>query len=171
MLHELPHALAQQVVAEVHDEVVVAQEVAGDEHAVGKPERRLLLDIGDRQPPLRTVADGSADLCRRFPHDDAHLFDARVGHGLEAVEEDRFARDRDQLLGRGVGDGPQARPRATGEDQRFQQPEPGGGGSVPWVPGKAGFAEDVWASAVVVGDGADVAAPPPAGAGAAVKPL
>ena len=34
--------LLEQVVAEVHHEVVVAEEVAGDEHAVGQAERRVL---------------------------------------------------------------------------------------------------------------------------------
>ena len=34
--------LLQHVVAEVHDEVVVAEEVAGDEHAVREAERRVL---------------------------------------------------------------------------------------------------------------------------------
>ena len=39
--------LLEQVVAEVHDEVVVAQELAGDEHAMGQAERRVLADVGD----------------------------------------------------------------------------------------------------------------------------
>ena len=39
---ELGDAADDEVVAEVHDEVVVAEEVAGDEHAVREAERRLL---------------------------------------------------------------------------------------------------------------------------------
>ena len=54
--------LLQQVVAEVHHEVVVAEEVAGDEHAVGQPERRVLGDVGDLGAEVAAVADGGADL-------------------------------------------------------------------------------------------------------------
>ena len=64
-LDELGDALAQQVVAEVHHEVVVAQELAGDEHAVGQAERRVLGDVGDLGTPAGAVADGLADLRRR----------------------------------------------------------------------------------------------------------
>ena len=39
---EGPQVLLEHVVAEVHDEVVVAEEVAGDEHAVREAERRVL---------------------------------------------------------------------------------------------------------------------------------
>ena len=39
--------LLEHVVAEVHDEVVVAEEVARDEHAVREPERLVLADVGD----------------------------------------------------------------------------------------------------------------------------
>ncbi len=35
---QLPHPVLEQVVPQVHDEVVVAEERAGDEHAVGQPE-------------------------------------------------------------------------------------------------------------------------------------
>ena len=60
--------VAQQVVAEIHDEVVVTQEVAGDEHAVGQAERRLLLQVGDRQAPVASrhpPRPGSRRRCRR----------------------------------------------------------------------------------------------------------
>ncbi len=41
-VHERLEILFQQVVAEIHDEVVVAQEVAGDEDAVRQAERFVL---------------------------------------------------------------------------------------------------------------------------------
>ena len=47
--------------------------------------------------------------------DDADLGDARVGDGLETVEENRLVGDRHQLLGRCVGDGAQTGARPTGE--------------------------------------------------------
>ena len=58
----------EHVVAQVHHEVVVAEEVAGDEHAVGEPAGRVLRDVGDLDAELRAVADrgrGSPHRCRR----------------------------------------------------------------------------------------------------------
>ena len=46
-LDEVGEVLLQQVVAEVHHEVVVGEEVAGDEHAVRQAERGVLGDVGD----------------------------------------------------------------------------------------------------------------------------
>ena len=102
----------EQVVAQVHHEVVVAQEVPGDQHGVGQAERRLLRDVGDRQPPGRAVPDRGPDLGRGVADHDADLFDPGVGDGLEAVEEDRLVGHRHQLLGPGVGDGAQPGARA-----------------------------------------------------------
>ena len=42
--------LLQHVVAEVDDEVVIAEERMRDPHAVGKAERRLLRDVLDLDP-------------------------------------------------------------------------------------------------------------------------
>ena len=59
------------------DEVVVAEEVAGDEHAVREPERRVLGDVGD----LDAEAGAVADACRGSRRgvvdadDDADLLD------------------------------------------------------------------------------------------------
>ena len=58
-------ALADEVVAEVHDEVVVAEEVPGDQHAVGQSERRGLVQVGDLEAPAGPVADRGHDLSRR----------------------------------------------------------------------------------------------------------
>ena len=65
---ELAEALLEHVVAEVHDEVVVAEEVAGDEHAVRQAERRVLRDVGDldaRTASRRRPRPGSRRRCRR----------------------------------------------------------------------------------------------------------
>ncbi|GAB3993614.1 hypothetical protein GCM10029992_05750 [Glycomyces albus] len=47
-----------EVVAEVHDEVVVGEEIAGDEHRVREPERLVLPDVGDFDAQIGTVAYG-----------------------------------------------------------------------------------------------------------------
>ena len=54
---ERGEVLLEQVVAEVHHEVVVAEEVAGDQHAVGQAERRVLGDVGDRGAEAAAVAE------------------------------------------------------------------------------------------------------------------
>ena len=116
-LDELGDPLPQQVVAQVHDEVVVAEEVAGDQHAVGEAERRVLGDVGDLGTPAGAVADRRADLGAGVTGDDADLGDARLDHVLDAVEQDRLVGDRHQLLGAGVGDRAQSGAGSAGEDE------------------------------------------------------
>ena len=94
----------EHVVAEVHDEVVVAEEVAGDQHAVREPERRVLGDVGDLDAELRAVADARPRSRRAVsPTTIADLLDAGRGHVLDAVEEDRLVGDRAPAAWRSCG--------------------------------------------------------------------
>ena len=117
LAHEPGQVLLEQVVAQVHHEVVVAEELAGDEHAVGQAERRVLRQVRDLQPEARAVADGRHHLVAGVADDDADLADPGRGHGLQPVEQDRLVGHRHQLLGAGVGDGSEARAGAAREDQ------------------------------------------------------
>ncbi len=99
--------LANQVVAEVHAEWVRAQEVLRDEDRVGEPEGGVLLDIGDGDAESLAVADGVPDLLMRVADHDADLADARRLERLYPIEEDRLVGHRNELLGRGEGDGPE----------------------------------------------------------------
>ena len=116
-LDERAEVLLEQVVAEVHDEVVGAEEVAGDQHAVGEAERGVLGDVGDLGPEPAAVAERLAHLRSGVAGDHADLGDPGVDHGLDAVEEDRRVGDGDELLGPRVGDRPQPRAGATGQDE------------------------------------------------------
>ena len=119
--HEGTEVLLEQVVAEVHDEVVVAQEVRRDQHAVGKAERFILRDEGDLRPPRGTVTEGGHHLGSRLAHDDADLGDASGHHRLDAVEENRLVGNRNQLLRARVGDGAQAGARTACQDQSLHK--------------------------------------------------
>ena len=118
---ELLEPLLQHVVAEVHDEVVVAEVVAGDQHAVGEPERRVLAEVGDLGAPPRAVADRGHDLVGGVADDDADLLDPGLDHVLDAVEEDRLVGHRHELLGAGVGDRPEPGAGAAGEDETLHR--------------------------------------------------
>ena len=59
---ELPQVLLQHVVAEVHHEVLVAEEVPRDQHAVGEAQRRVLRNVRDLDAEPGAVTDGVADL-------------------------------------------------------------------------------------------------------------
>ena len=109
------NALAQQVVAEVHHEVLVAEVVLGDEYAVGQAERGVLGDVGDLDPEPRAVAHRLSDLGPGVTDDDADLGDTGGSHVLDPEKQDRFVGHRHQLLGAGVGDGAQAGACAAGE--------------------------------------------------------
>ena len=93
-----------------------------DEHAVREPERRVLRDVGDLHAEPRAVADRSHDLGAGVADDDADVVDAGRGHVLDAVEQDRLVGHRDELLGARVGDRPQPRAGAAGEDQALHAP-------------------------------------------------
>ncbi len=62
LVDEVADAADDEVVAEVHDEVVVTEEVPCDQHRVGQAQRLLLRDVGDLQAELRSVADRLLDL-------------------------------------------------------------------------------------------------------------
>ena len=99
-----------------------AHEVGRRQHRVREPERRGLRDVGDVQPPPRSVAHRGAHLVARGADHDAHLGDARRRDGLERVEQDRRAGDGDQLLRVRVGERPEAGALPAGQDQRAHQP-------------------------------------------------
>ena len=102
---ELLDALLDEVVTEIDDEVVVAQEVACDQHAVRETEWGILLDVGDASTPRFAGPDRFHDLVARVTDDDPHLGDPRGDDVLQAVEENRLVRHGDQLLGASVRDG------------------------------------------------------------------
>ncbi len=80
---------------------------------MGQPERRLLLQVGDLQVPRGAIPDGRFDLGGGVAHHYPNLFDPGRGDGLEAVEKDGLVRYWHQLLGAGVGDRPEPRPRSS----------------------------------------------------------
>ena len=98
-------------------EEVVAEELLGDEYGVREAEGRRLGDVGDLQTEAAAVADGSLDLGSRVADHQADFGDAGLAHGLEAVEEHRLVGDRHELLGGGVGNGPQTSAGSAAEDE------------------------------------------------------
>src|SRR5918996_1161916 len=116
-LDEAGDPLEEHVVAEVHHEVVVTEEVPGHDDRVRQPQRLVLGDVGDRQPPRGPIAARGLDLGGGVADHDPHLADPGLGDRLEPVEQDRRVGDGDQLFGAGVGDRAEAGPLAAGEDQ------------------------------------------------------
>ena len=100
LVDEGSEIVLEHVVAEVHDEVVVAEEVAGDEHAVGEPAGCVLVDVGDLDAEARSVTHRRPDLVAGLADldDDRDVFDAGRGELLDAVEDDRLVGDRHELL-------------------------------------------------------------------------
>jgi hypothetical protein len=68
---------------------------------------------------LLSVADGVPDFRFRIPDDDGDVRDSGVADGLDGVEQNGLVRDGYQLLGAGVGDGPEARPLTARENECF----------------------------------------------------
>ena len=116
---ERAQVVLEHVVAQVDDELVLAEKIVRDEHAVRQPEGRVLLDVRHLDAEQRSVADGGLDLGPGLADgdDDADVLDSGGGELLDAVEDDRLVRDRHELLRARVGDRTQAGAGAAGEDQ------------------------------------------------------
>ena len=109
--------LPDQVVAEVHHERLAPEERLGRQDGVRQSERGLLRDVGDPHAPAAPVAHRLADLLVGVADDDPDLLETGRGERLEPVEQDGLVGDRDQLLGRRVGDRPEAGAAPAREDQ------------------------------------------------------
>ena len=140
LAHERRDAALDEVVAQVHDERLAADERLRDLDRVRQPERGLLLDVGDLKTERGAVADRGANLrlavhhhrqrlagavvglqqLARVADHDPHVGDAGVAQRLEPVVEDRLVGDRDQLLGAGVGERAQAGPAPSGKHEAFE---------------------------------------------------
>ena len=88
-----------------------------NQYAMCKPQRRVLGDVGDLDPKLRAITNCCTDLFARLANNDANFLDPCLGHGLDAVKQNRLVGNRHQLLGAGVGDGPEARSRTARQDE------------------------------------------------------
>ena len=120
-LDEAGDPVAQQVVAQVHHEWRIGQVLLGGQHGVREPEWLVLLYVGDVDPERRAVSHHRSDLAARLRRDDdPDVADAGRGHRLDAIEEHRLVRHGDELLRARVGERPQARAAAAGEDQTLQ---------------------------------------------------
>ena len=117
LVHQRGDAANDEVVTEIHDEVVVTQVVTGHEHCVRQAERRLLADVGDIKAEVRAVAYRLTDRGCGFPDHDPDVADADVPDRLKAVEEDRLVGHRQKLLGRRMCDRAQPGAGAARQDQ------------------------------------------------------
>jgi len=111
--------LFQQVVTEVHHEVVVAEELPGDQHAVRQPERLVLGNERDLRTELGSIPQIGHHLVAGVADDHTEFGDAGGDHRTDAVVQDRRVGHRDQLLGPGVSDRPQPRAGTAGENERL----------------------------------------------------
>ncbi len=91
---------------------------------MGDPQGRILLYILHPGPEGGPVAHGGPDLLRRIAHYDGDVPDAALHQLLDGVEEDGLVGDGDQLLGVGVGEGPQAAALPAAQDEPLQGAHP-----------------------------------------------
>src|SRR5579862_2769120 len=116
-IYERLQVVLEHVVAEVDDEVVVGEELARDQHAVGEAAGLVLRDVRELDAELGTVAGRGSDLVAGLADDDADVLDAGRRELFDDVEEDRLVRDRDELLRARVRDRTKSRAGSAGEDQ------------------------------------------------------
>ena len=90
LLYQRGDAADDEVVAEVHDEVVLAKVVPGHEDGVCQAERRRLPDVGGAETKRRAVTYRRLDRLRGIPHHQPDIGNAGIADGLEAVKQDRL---------------------------------------------------------------------------------
>src|SRR5947207_244669 len=138
---QIRDAVAQEVVAEVHHERIAAEELLGGQHRVREPERLGLGDVGDRDAEAGAIAGRGLDLVARLRRDDdPDLTDARGRQRLDAVEQHRLVRHRDELLRRGMGNRAEPGARPARQDQAFEPLHARRKASGKWVSGAAELA-------------------------------
>ncbi len=117
--HDGIERLADQVVAQEHDESLVREELARGEHGVREAERRLLLNELDPHlpSPPGAVADRRTNLLMGIAHHDAQVTNPGRHERLDRIEQHRLVGEREQLLGAGEGEGTQACPLPPTENQ------------------------------------------------------
>ena len=117
LLDHVTDAALQDVVAQVDAERVPSHELAGARDRVGDPLRRPLDQIRELDAIPRAVAEELADFLRHVvAEDDPDVRDPRVVQVLDAVQDVRLVHEREELLGPGVGEGPQVRAVAARQD-------------------------------------------------------
>src|SRR5919202_129373 len=121
LLDERRDSAFEAVIAEKHDETLVAQEITALLDGVGQAKRRALLNVGDVHAPAPTAAHRVFDLLRRIADDDADLGNAGVANGLDHPEEDRLVGHGNKLFGLGIGQRVKARTFTTAQDQTFHR--------------------------------------------------
>ena len=114
-----------EVVAEVHHEVGVAEEALRCGDRVGEAGGAILEDVFEAGAERAAVAEGFANFAAGLGgDDDADLGDASVDEVVDHVEEHRPIGDRDELFGARIGERAEPGAGAAGEDQTFHDDTP-----------------------------------------------
>ena len=114
------HSTDHHVVAEIENEIILADKLLSNLHHVCKSERSVLGDVGDFYAPALAIANGSLDFVAVGVADDADLLDPCIDRRLDSVVKDRLVGDRDEMLVLRVGEGTKARAPSAAGDKCFQ---------------------------------------------------
>ena len=100
---ELADAALDDIVAQEHHKGIITQEVARDFDGVRQAIRAVLVNVSERDIPLRAIAQRGADFGRGMPDHDADFAHARFTNGFDDAHQHRLVGDGDELLGAGIG--------------------------------------------------------------------
>src|SRR5690606_19828507 len=114
----------EDVVTEIHREVVVAEKGSGDHHAVGEPAGLVLREIREPDTEPRPIAELLNKLGPFFVDDYSDVLDSGVSQIGEAMLNDRRVRHRNELLGQRIRQRTQPGTRASGEHKAFHRRSP-----------------------------------------------
>ena len=116
---ETLHAADDHVIAEIEDEIVLADEFLRNPHDVGETERGLLRNVGDLHPPLLSVPDGALNFVAVGIANDADLLDTGIDCRFDCVMQNGFIGNRDEMLVLRVRERAETRASSAAGDQSF----------------------------------------------------
>ena len=96
---ELFKTLLEHVVAQIHNEIVIAQKLVGDQHAVRQAEGFILRNVSNFDTELAAIADRRFDFFARRADNDANFANACSCHRFYSIKQDRLIRNWYKLFG------------------------------------------------------------------------
>ena len=118
-MDESTQILFQEIVPEIHHEIIITEKVRGDENTVSKSEWLILRNESESRPELRTIAQSSHDFDPGVTNDHADISDARCDHGLNTVKQDWLISYWHQLFGAGMSDRSETGSSTPSQNQCF----------------------------------------------------
>ena len=116
---ESSQILFQEIVSEIHHEIIITKKIGGDENTVSEAKWFVLRNESESGPELRTIAQSAHDFNTGVANDHSDISDTRRDHGFNAIKQDRLIGHWHQLFGAGMSDRSKTSSSTPSQNQCF----------------------------------------------------